>query len=275
MLPSNSSLNNLPFNFTDSKLIKIIHMDDVPIDQHNKEIQKNLIYWANKPILQTIYKEFYRIIGEQIHYPPDGKIVELGSGIGNIKMVIPQAICTDLFNNPWIDQVENGYKLSFADNSVSVLILFDVFHHLQYPGTAFDEFHRVLKPGGKLIIFDPSISITGFLVYGLFHHEPVAWFKKIQWKAAGGFDPWSASYYAAQGNAERVFFSKKYSNRLENWTVELSKKYSALNYILSGGYSKPQLFPSSKYPLITKIEKVLDHFPKLFATRLLVVLTSR
>jgi len=250
-------------------------MNDLPIDQHNKEIQQNLNYWENKPVLQAIYKAFYRLICQQVDYTIDGKIVELGSGIGNIKMEIPQAICTDLFKNPWIDQVENAYTLNFEDCTVSNLILFDVFHHIQYPGTALQEFGRVLKPDGRVIIFDPSISLTGFLVYGLFHHEPVARFKKIQWFAPDEFNPWSSSYYAAQGNAERVFFSKYYLNQLSDWSIILRKKYSALTYILSGGYSKPQLFSSRYYDRIKGMEKVLDLFPGLFSTRQLVVLLKK
>ena len=247
-------------------------MNDLPVEQHNFEIQQNLNYWANKPILQTIYKEFYRLISAEVEYTVNGLIVELGSGIGNIKMEIPRAICTDLFNNPWIDQVENAYALSFEDSSISNLILFDVFHHIQYPGTALQEFHRVLKPGGRVIIFDPAISLTGFLVYGLFHHEAVAWFKKIQWIAPDEFRPWSSSYYAAQGNAERVFFTRHYSKKLSDWNILIRKKYSALTYILSGGYSKRQLFPSRFYTRVKGIEKILDHFPKLFSARSLIVL---
>ena len=121
-------------------------MDRQSIDQHNIEIQKNLKSWENKPLLRDIYKEFYKKIHTYIDYSVGGKIVELGSGIGNIKIEIPEAISTDLFENPWIDQVENAYQLSFDDNSVSNLILFDVFHHFEYPGNALSEFNRVLKP---------------------------------------------------------------------------------------------------------------------------------
>jgi SAM-dependent methyltransferase len=247
-------------------------MDIMPIDQHNLEIQQNLHYWTSKPVLQAIYKEFYQLISNQVNNDIDGKIVELGSGIGNIKLQIPQAICTDLFKNPWIDQVENAYRLSFDDASVSNLILFDVFHHLQYPGTALKEFQRVLNTGGNVIIFEPAISLTGLLVYGLFHHEPVALLKKIQWEAQGDFDPWNFAYYAAQSNAERVFFSGHYLENLSGWQVVYRKKLSAFSYVLSGGYSKPQLFPEKHYSRIRKMEKFLDHFPRLFSTRLMVVL---
>jgi SAM-dependent methyltransferase len=89
----------------------------------------------------------------------NGEIIELGSGIGNIQEVIPRCVKTDLFPNPWIDRVENEFQLSCADATVSDLILFDVFHHLRYPGTALQEFRRVLKPGDRVPIFDPYMSM--------------------------------------------------------------------------------------------------------------------
>lgn len=247
-------------------------MDRQGIDQHNIEIQKNLKSWENKPLLREIYKEFYRKIHKYVDYTVEGKIVELGSGIGNIKTEIPEAIRTDLFENPWIDQVENAYQLSFEDNSVSNLILFDVFHHFEYPGNAFAEFNRVLKPKGRVIIFDPSISLFGYLIYGLLHHEPVAMAKKIRWKADEPFDPWKSPYYAAQGNAERIFFGKKFRANFSEWNVIEKQKFSALTYILSGGYSKPQMFASKNLGKIKSMEKVLDNFPRIFSTRLLIVL---
>jgi SAM-dependent methyltransferase len=250
-------------------------MDRQDIDQHNVEIQKNLKSWENKPLLREIYKEFYKKIHSCIDYSVSGKIVELGSGIGNIKIEIPEAISTDLFENPWIDKVENAYQLSFEDNSVSNIILFDVFHHFEYPGNALSEFYRVLKPRGRVVIFDPSISMFGYLIYGLLHHEPVAILEKIRWKADKPFDPWKAPYYAAQGNAERVFFGRKYLPELYEWSIIEKQKYSALTYILSGGYSKPQVFSGKNLPRIKAFEKALDRFPRLFSTRLLVVLQKK
>src|SRR5689334_13874715 len=128
------------------------------IERHQKEILLNRSYWEKKPILRTIYSQFHRLIAAQLSGLSQPLVVELGSGIGNIRDVIPDCLRTDLFPNPWIDQTENAYQLSFKDSSVSDLILFDVFHHLRYPGTAMVEFERVLRPGGRVLIFDPCIS---------------------------------------------------------------------------------------------------------------------
>jgi len=247
-------------------------MKEIPEEQHNVEIQQNLKYWQSKPILQKIYKQFYLQLASYINLNKTGKIVELGSGIGNMKSVVPQCISTDIFPNPWLDQVENAYQLSFTNGEVSHLILFDVFHHLEFPGTAFDEFDRVLNQGGRVILIEPCISWLGRIVYGLLHHEPIGYKDDITWKAHSKFDPANNSYYAAQGNATRIFVKKESLNHLTNWKIVEIKRFSALAYVGSGGYSKPQMYPNFMYGMIKGIEKICDLFPTLFATRLVVVL---
>jgi len=239
---------------------------------HQDSIQKNSEYWNRKPLLRTLYGDFYRLIAMNLSNLPDSKIVELGSGLGNIHDVIPNCIRTDLFPNPWIDQVENAYQLSFGDTSISDLILTDVFHHLKYPGTALQEFFRVLRPSGRVIMLEPCLSALGMLVYGIFHEEPVALLRNIEWEAPAGWSPDQIDYYAAQGNASRVFLGKRFRQKLISWKNIRTIRLSAIAYAASGGFSKPQLYPTSALPLIRKLEKGLGLMPAFFATRLLVVL---
>jgi len=242
------------------------------IDLHQGLIEKNYEYWNQKPILKMLYGDFYRLIAGKLSNLPESKIVELGSGLGNIREFIPDCIRTDLFPNPWIDQIENAFHLSFPDEAVSDLILTDVFHHLKYPGTALKEFARVLRKGGRVILLEPCMSALGLLVYGALHDEPIAITKEIEWDAPGGWSPEQIDYYAAQGNASRVFLGKRFRHRLGDWQTIRTQRFSAIAYVASGGFSKPQLYPTSALPLIRELEKVLDLFPLLFATRLLVIL---
>jgi hypothetical protein len=53
------------------------------------------------------------------------------------------------------------------------------------------------------------------------------------------------------------------------------KRLSALSYVASGGYSKPQLYPDRIYPFLRAIEPTLERFPMLFSTRALVVLEKK
>lgn len=242
------------------------------IDLHQESIKKNSRYWHKKPLLRKLYQGFYRLIAQNLSELPDAKIVELGSGLGNIREAIPQCLRTDLFPNPWIDQIENAYQLSFADESISDLILTDVFHHLKYPGTALREFGRVLRKGGRVIMLEPYMSVLGLLVYGIPHDEPIAVMEKIEWEAPAGWSPEEIDYYAAQGNATRIFAGSSFRPKLAAWQKIETIRLSALAYAASGGFSKPQLYPTPMLPLIERLEKLLDLFPILFATRLLVLL---
>jgi len=219
-----------------------------------------------------VYADFYRLIAQNLSGLSDSRVAELGSGLGNIHEVIPDCIRTDLFPYPWIDQIENAYQLSFEDESVSDLILTDVFHHLKYPGTALKELHRVLRKGGRVIMLEPCMSLLGGVVYGMFHTEPIAVTKKIEWLAPNGWSPDQIDYYAAQGNATRIFAGNKYLHQLKDWHKVKAIRFSATAYAASGGYSVSQLYPTSMLPVLKGIEKVLDLLPALFATRLLVIL---
>jgi SAM-dependent methyltransferase len=246
-------------------------VDGRPAEQHLVEMRGNKEAWTRKPLLRAIYGEFYRLIRDSLGRAP-GPVVELGSGIGAVKEFIPECMTTDIFPNPWIDRRENAYALSFQDQSLSNLILLDVFHHLQYPGTALLEFRRVLNPGGRVIILEPGMGVLGRFVYGCFHHEPLGLDNEITWFAPSSFNPEEAGYYAAQGNAYRVFLDREFSEYLASWELITAQSLPEFAYVASGGFSKPQLYPSLALPLIRKIEKFLARWPRLWSTRLLIVL---
>ncbi len=244
----------------------------LPVGQHNLEIQRNREAWLRKPLLQEIYRKFYRQIATRIDPQVPGLLVELGSGMGTVKEVIPQCVTTDLFDNPWLDRRENAYQLSFADESVSHLILFDVWHHLRYPGTALHEFHRVLAPGGKVILFEPAVSWTGRLVYHLFHHEPVGLHDTIAWEAPEGFSADQADYYALQGAATRHFWWGEARHRLVGWRLAEVRPIASFSYLSSGGFSGPRLGGRFLAGLMRGFDWLATPFPRAFAARLIVVL---
>lgn len=46
--------------------------------------------------------------------------------------------------------------LPFADDSFDVLLMVDVIHHLENRAAALQEALRVLKPGGRLLVYEPN-----------------------------------------------------------------------------------------------------------------------
>jgi len=241
---------------------------------HCEELHKTFVHWQRKPLIREIYRDFYLRIRSFLFSDQHGCTVELGAGFAGLKSVLPGCIATDLFPTPWVDQSENVYRLSFSDATVSNLVMMDVFHHLEYPGDALAEFMRVLKPNGRLILLEPDLGMLGFAVYGLFHHEPLGLRQKIQWNCRQ-VDLDRPQYYAAQSNAFRIFHRGEFQTHLEEWDVVCIQRLAALSYIMAGGLRKRQLYPTAAYGWLKWIDRVLDRFPYLFATRMFVVLQKK
>jgi SAM-dependent methyltransferase len=240
-----------------------------PLEQHQAEIRENLASWRNRPLLQEIYAGFYRRILSCVDPSIPGQIVEVGSGIGNLKAHLPAALATDLFPNPWLDLVCDGYELPFQDGSLSHLVLFDVFHHLRAPNAFLKEARRALGNAGRLILFEPFISLGSLPAYGLFHHEPVGWGRKLDLSATL---PRPRDYYAAQGNATRLFFRREIPGWPGGWKVVRAEAFSCFHYLLSGGYSKRALYPGRCIALLQSVDNCLSRFPRLFGGRCLIAL---
>ncbi len=239
----------------------------LPLSQHQQEIQHNLQAWTYKPLLREIYSGFYGRILRLIDTSVPGRVVEVGSGIGNLKQSLPHAIATDLFPNPWLDLACDGYDLPFRPGVISHLVLFDVFHHLREPNAFLREARRVMHPEGRLILFEPYISWTSRLVYGLFHHEPVRWRDPID-LAPGS--PRPRDYYAAQGNATRLVFRKEVPGWPSGWSVFHAEAFSCFHYLFSGGYSKPAFYPSGLLKSLQSLDRALSRWPALFGGRCLI-----
>jgi SAM-dependent methyltransferase len=239
--------------------------------KHDQEVQRNRQLWAEKPLARLVYAHIQSLVAQHC-CDLDKPTVEIGSGIGHIKNIIPDCVTTDIAPREGIDQVENIYHLSFADASVANFLLIHVFHHLRHPGRALAELHRCLAPGGRIIIFEPFISLLGRLAYGPCHPEPIAMHAPVDWDGPTDFDPARDPYYAAQGNATRIFVRGEHADRLAGWQVLEKRVLSMFSYVLSGGYSGPQLYPMCLLGLVRAFEKIGDRFPSLFGTCLLVVL---
>jgi SAM-dependent methyltransferase len=236
--------------------------------RHENEVDSNLEAWRSKPLLREIYAGFYDRILRQIDLTAAGTIVEIGSGVGNLKEHLPAAVASDLFFNGWLDLVCSGYSLPLRDSVVSHLILFDVFHHIERPAALFREAKRVLGPGGRLILFEPYISVASWLAYGVFHLEPVAFSALIDLGTAMPPD----RYYAAQGNATRMFFRGESEAWAGQWRLRHSEAFAAFHYLLSGGFSKPALYPRKLSGLLRAFDEGASRWPRLTGGRCLVVL---
>lgn len=229
--------------------------------------------WDRKGCLREEYGRFFQLILKHLAPEELGDVLEIGSGIGALKSTIQSCQLSDLISTPWVARREDVYALSCDRSTLSNVILFDVFHHLKYPGTALSEIYRCLAQGGRVHIFEPYISFLGYLVYGLIHEEPMGLNIPIELFRTGKCKPGDEmGFYAAQGNATRLFYRDDTVLSCEPWKIVTRSRLSAIAYLGTGGFSKPAFCPGFLFPLLRSLEPILDCFPDVFATRCYVVL---
>lgn len=213
--------------------------------------------------LKRLYQDFYFEIK---HLTKSKKpIIELGSGGGFIKEVIPGVTTSDVIRGPSIDKVFSAAKMPFKRNSIGAFVLLNVFHHIKNPECALSEMEKCLKIGGKIIMIEPYNSLWGRFIYQHFHHEkfdPYANWKiseKGRLSGANGALPWI------------IFIrdNSKFSQKFPTLTIRDINIHTPLRYLISGGLSHPSLLPKSFYPLLKILELALSPFNSylgMFAT---------
>ena len=231
--------------------------------------------YQNKKLIKLIYQDYYRIIKKYIYKNKSYKILELGSGSGNIKEIIEQCVTSDQFKSNNIDRIENIYKINFKSNSISNIILIDVFHHLRFPALALREINRVLSKNGRVIMLEPAMGLIPRIIYKIFHYESNGFNLKINWNKIPKKIPPSKQYFAAQSMPWRAFFLKELSLQQE-YKIKLITPFSDFAFLLSGGYSYKALYPKILYPFIKLIDKTLTTISiKIFSARMLIILKKK
>lgn len=62
------------------------------------------------------------------------------------------------WNYAGIDVVSSAYEIPVEDGSFDAVLCIQVLEHLDSPDSAFREFHRILKPGGRAYVSAPLLA---------------------------------------------------------------------------------------------------------------------
>ena len=128
------------------------------------------ITMSQKPSVQR-----YFVRNIQKHIQKTDKVLEIGSGSGVfLSAAAPHCqhitgvdisagfveLCNDNIGKMGLDNATSiqvdGKALPFDDASFDVVYLVDVIHHMEDISTSMQDALRVLKPGGKLLVFEPN-----------------------------------------------------------------------------------------------------------------------
>jgi len=237
-----------------------------------EKLQSHKRIWENKPILRYLYANWYNEIIENLN---QGRTLEIGGGIGNLKNYLSNVVSTDIAKVPWLDAVADAQKLPFQNNSFDNIVLFDVLHHIENVTYFFNESERILNNGGRLVIMDPYISWMSWPVYHFLHPEPVD-FSQDPFKGVSP-DPQRKPFDSNQAMAKLIFEKglKRFLNLYPGMAL-LKRKYCAFfAYPLSGGFDKPALLPTRMLKGLSNVELLFAPLGRLLGFRILIVLEKK
>ena len=206
-----------------------------------------------KTFLKKLYEDFYKQFAEAIPQPDEKKLVELGSGRGFIKEVIPNVVTSDILNVDGVDRVFSATDMPFEDESVDAFFMFDVLHHIIEPRRFLSEAQRCLKPSGRVVMIEPANTAWARFIYKNFHHERFD--VQGDWQVdkggpltqANGAMPWIIFV------RDRIIFERDFPQL----KIAAICNHTPLRYLLSGGFSVRQLAPGFSYAAVKAIEYLL------------------
>lgn len=225
----------------------------------------------SKPFLKKIYLYWYSFFTEGAKALPEGTLLEIGSGGGFLKEVMPNIVTSDIQPLPHCDKVFSAEAIPFPDNSVAGIFMVNVFHHIPKPHLFLKEAERVLKPGGKIIMVEPANSPWSRLINKNFHHEPFD--EKGGWEIAST-GPMSGSNQALP----YIYFERdrqKTEQTFRQLTVEKITYHSPVSYIISGGVSRHAMLPSFSYGIIHVLEKACSPLARLMGMFMTAEITKK
>lgn len=225
----------------------------------------------SKPFLRKIYLGNYLFFKRVVAGAPRGSILELGSGGGFLKSVIPSTITSDVFRTRRVDICLSALELPFHSDSLSAILMMNVFHHLQNVDEFLAGAQRCLMPGGKVVMVEPANTPWGRFIYKTLHHEL---FDPAQrdWRLPSG-GPMSQ----ANGALPWIVLSRDrhlFEARYPYLKIESIRFTCSFLYLISGGVSRPQFVPSFTYPLFKAFESLLSPLYSLLGMFMMIVLVK-
>ncbi len=232
---------------------------------------RNLLFW---------YRELYRDQFKGFLDPAMLSVLEVGSGTSPLKQFLSNVVTSDMLDLDYLDLVFDCHEIdkvdAIRDESLDVITLTNVLHHLKSPIAFLNRAANKLKPGGKVIATEPFFSLVSTPIFKYLHHEPVDFeISEPELKDIRG--PLASANIALPW---LIFFCRR------DWADNLSENYdvancsvrffSAVSYMATGGISHKLPVPSWLYRAFFPMDLFLSRcFPRLCASFFTIVLSRR
>lgn len=227
-------------------------LEDLDNPAREGELQDRI---RSKVALRRLYREVYESYRDCLaRCPTGGEAVELGSGGGFVKEVVPEMITSDVLPYREVDLVVDAMEMPFQDSSLRALCMVNVFHHIPDVARFLAEAQRVLVPGGRVFMVDQHIGLFSRHVYRWLHPEqfhPDA----TDW-AFESHGPVSD----ANGALSMLVFKRdvlKFQSMFPRLQLAGYRPHTPLRYWLCGGLKTWTLLPGWAFPMATAVDRGL------------------
>jgi len=223
------------------------------------------------PLLQARYVfvyEFFRFLDRELA-ALNRPALEIGSGAGFLKSYIPDVITSDVVAGEGIDRVEDACALSFADASLRAVYALGVLHHIPEPEKFLHEVERVLVPGGRCVLDEPSSTALGYFMNRHFHHEPTDKHAR-EWGIVG-----DGRLTGANMALPYIIFRrdrKRFEELFPRLKIRRILYHDFLRYALSGGLSFRPFVPRGLFGAVNGLEKLAAPLMRWLGQEMIVVL---
>lgn len=159
------------------------------------------------------------------------------------------------------------------DNSLDMITVTNVLHHLKSPCEFLLKASRKLKKGGLIIFTEPYFSFLSRLIYLYVHHESTDFnIKKPELSKVEG--PLSSANIALP----YLIFNGEWADQLKG-TYSFSTKdcvyFSSISYMATGGISRRLPIPNGLYKVFFHFDLMISKiFPKFAASFFILKLTK-
>ena len=219
-------------------------------------IQRDLI--LSRPLVKKNYLDWYRYMTNGIaSYGTSSATlqVELGSGGGFLKDIVPDVVTSDVQPVKGVDLVIDGRKLPFDDNSVKAIYMTHVLHHIPDVESFFTEARRTLAVGGVIAMIEVAATPFARFFFDRFHPEPFL----------PNVESWSFNQSDAMLDSNQALSWIVFKRDIERFRLlfpELevceTKLLPWFSYFVSGGVTKPYLIPDWCAPLVRAADRALS-----------------
>jgi len=232
---------------------------------------QNLLFW---------YRELYRDQFKDFSNPAALSILEIGSGTSPLKQFLSNVVTSDVLDLSYLDLVFDCHEIdkldAIKDNSLDVITLTNVLHHLKSPIAFLKRAAKKLKSGGKVIATEPFFSVLSTVIFKYLHHEPVD-FQISQPELGEVQGPLASANIALPW---LIFFRRREWLQRLNDNFDLAtlsvRPFSALSYMVTGGISHRLPVPRFLYRALFPVDLAISRrFPGFCAAFFTVTLARR